>query len=69
MTGTHQTKLAAASWLGSNDFVQAYSMMTGPDPSCMRVCLQINASDAILIFDEAHNIEDQARCAQGGLAC
>jgi Rad3-related DNA helicase len=25
--------------------------------------LQINASDAILIFDEAHNIEDQARCA------
>jgi hypothetical protein len=24
-------------------------------------CLQINAADAILIFDEAHNIEDQAR--------
>lgn len=26
---------------------------------CQRV--QINAADAILIFDEAHNIEDQAR--------
>lgn len=32
-------------------------------PPVLHCCfLQINASDAILIFDEAHNIEDQARC-------
>jgi Rad3-related DNA helicase len=33
-------------------------------PSAL-LLLQINAADAILIFDEAHNIEDQARSVLG----
>jgi Rad3-related DNA helicase len=30
--------------------------------------LQVAAADAILIFDEAHNIEDQARCGSSTVA-
>jgi Rad3-related DNA helicase len=31
--------------------------------NAVSLSVQINAADAVLIFDEAHNIEDQARCA------